>query len=138
MALGFEPGASMNDLAGFGADEDVPRAQLALLFKQFSNPAGAREPSRAAYPLAGVVFLRPAPPSFHAASGKHNLAFPRKVPLFHQGVPCERGPPAGIVLQIVSSSFKERHRRVMKTLSVPRPRRSIARGQVNMTAPARR
>jgi hypothetical protein len=57
----------MNDLAGFGADEDVPRAQLALLFKQFSNPAGAREPSRAAYPLAGVVFLRPAPPSFHAA-----------------------------------------------------------------------
>jgi hypothetical protein len=51
--------------------------QLALLFKQFSNPAGA-PPSRAAYPLAGVVFLRPAPPSFHAASGKHNLAFPRR------------------------------------------------------------
>ena len=92
MALEFEPGAGMNDLAGFGADEDVPRAQLALLFKQFSNPAGAREPSRAAYPLAGVVFLRPAPPSFHAVSGKHHLAFPRKVPLFHQGVPCERGP----------------------------------------------
>ena len=138
MALGFEPGASMNDLASFGAGEDVPRVQLALLFKQFSNPAGAREPSRAAYPLAGVVFLRPAPPSFHAASGKHHLAFPRKVPLFHQGVPCERGPPAGILLQIVSSSFKERHRCVMKPLSVPRPRRSIARGQVNMTAPARR
>jgi hypothetical protein len=85
-----------------------------------------------------VVFLRPAPPSFHAASGKHHLAFPRNVPLFHHGIPCERGPPAGIVLQIVSSSFKERHRRAMKTLSVPRPRRSIAWGQVNMTAPARR
>ena len=50
MALGFEPGASMNDLAGFGADEDVPRAQLALLFKQFSNPAGAP-------PVAGGVSL---------------------------------------------------------------------------------
>jgi hypothetical protein len=39
-----------------------------------------------------VVCLRPAPPSFHAASGKHHLAIPRKVSLFHQGVPCERGP----------------------------------------------
>jgi hypothetical protein len=92
LALGFEPGTRMNDLAGFGADEHVPRAQLALLFKQFSNPAGAREPSLVAYPLAGVVGLRPAPPSFHVASGKHHLAFPRKVPLFRQGVPCERGP----------------------------------------------
>lgn len=89
----------MNDTAGFGADEGVPWPLLALLFKQFSNLAGEREPSREAYPLAGVV-LPPACAAIVtygdfdtiAVSGKHHLALPRMVPLVHLGVPRERWP----------------------------------------------
>ena len=87
----------MNDTTGFFADEDAPRARLALLLKQFSALADEREPWRAAYPLAEVLLL-PACAAIApcgdfddiAAWSKHHLDFLRKFAPYHHGAPCER------------------------------------------------
>ena len=47
----------MDDTADFFADEDVPRARVALLLKHFSRLSDAREPWRILYPLAEVLLL---------------------------------------------------------------------------------
>jgi hypothetical protein len=85
----------MNDTTGFLTDEDVPRARLALLLKQFSTLAGEREPWRVAYSLAEVLLL-PACATIAscddfdaiAAWGEHHLDFLRKFAPFHHGVRC--------------------------------------------------
>ena len=87
----------MNDMTDFFADEDVPRARLALLLKHFSNLADEREPWRVAYPLAEVLLLLTCATIASCddfdeivAWGKHHLDFLRKFSPFHHGVPCER------------------------------------------------
>lgn len=87
----------MNDTTDFFADEDVPRARLALLLKHFSNLADEREPWRVAYPLAEVLLLLTCATIASCddfdeivAWGKHHLDFLRKFSPFHHGVPCER------------------------------------------------
>ena len=47
----------MNDTTSFFADEEVPRARIALLLKHFSRLADKREPQRVAYPLSEVLLL---------------------------------------------------------------------------------
>ena len=87
----------MNDTTDFFADEDVPRARVALLLKHFSNLADEREPWRVAYPLAEVLLLLTCATIASCddfddivAWGKHHLEFLRRFAPFHHGVPCER------------------------------------------------
>ena len=47
----------MNDTLDFLADEDLPRARVALLLKHFSRLADGRETWRIVYPLAEVLLL---------------------------------------------------------------------------------
>jgi len=79
------------------ADEDVPRARLALLLKQFSRLSDEREPWRVAYPLSEVLLLLTCATIAScddfddiAAWGEHHLDFLRKFSPFHHGSPCER------------------------------------------------
>jgi hypothetical protein len=46
----------MNDTTDFFADEDVHRARLALLLKQFSTLADEREPWWVSYPWVKCFF----------------------------------------------------------------------------------
>ena len=87
----------MNDTTDFFADEDVPRARLALLLKQFSTLADEREPWRVAYPLAEVLLLLTCATIASCddfddivAWSEHHLDFLRKFAPYHHGVPCER------------------------------------------------
>jgi hypothetical protein len=47
----------MDDTTDFLADEDFPRARVALLLEHFSRLADGREPWRIVYPLAEVLLL---------------------------------------------------------------------------------
>lgn len=87
----------MNDTSDFFADEDVPRARVALLLKHFSNLADEREPWRVMYPLAEVLLLLTCATIASCddfddivAWSKHHLDFLRRFAPFHHGVPCER------------------------------------------------
>jgi hypothetical protein len=78
----------MNSTAGFSEGAGFRPAQLVLLFNQFSDLAG--DPPQVAYPLPGPVLLLACATIVScgdfgaiAASGRHHLAFPQKVPHFH-------------------------------------------------------
>ena len=87
----------MHDLSIMFADEDVPRARLALLLEHFSELSDDREPGRIMYPLAEVLLLVTCATIAScddfddiAAWGEHHLDFLRRFAEFHFGVPCER------------------------------------------------
>src|SRR5450432_631193 len=87
----------MDDPAEFFADEDVPRARVALLLKHFSKLSDDREPWRIVYPLAEVLLLLTCATIAScddfdeiAAWGEHHLGLLRRFAPFHNGIPCER------------------------------------------------
>ena len=87
----------MDAAADFFADEEAPRARVALLLKHFSELSDDREPWRVAYPLAEVLLLLTCATISScddfddiAAWGRHHLHFLRRFAPFHFGVPCER------------------------------------------------
>jgi predicted transposase YbfD/YdcC len=87
----------LTDTSDFFADEDVPRARVALLLKHFSNLADEREPWRVMYPLAEMLLLLTCATIASCddfddivAWGEHHLDFLRRFAPFHHGVPCER------------------------------------------------
>ena len=78
-------------------DEEMPRARLALLLKQFSELGDDREPWRVMYPLEEVLLLVTCATVASCddfddmvAWGEHHLDFLRRFSEFHHGVPCER------------------------------------------------
>jgi predicted transposase YbfD/YdcC len=87
----------MDDTADFFADEDVPRARVALLLKHFSKLSDDREPWRIVYPLGEVLLLLTCATIAScddfdeiAAWGEHHLDLLRRFAPFHNGIPCER------------------------------------------------
>jgi predicted transposase YbfD/YdcC len=87
----------MDDIADFFANEEVPRARVALLLKHFSRLADDREPWRIVYPLAEVLLLLTCATIASCddfedivAWGAHHLDFLEKFAPFHNGIPCER------------------------------------------------
>ena len=87
----------MDDIADFFANEEVPRARVALLLKHFSELADDREPWRIIYPLAEVLLLLTCATIASCddfddivAWGEHHLDFLRRFAPFHNGIPCER------------------------------------------------
>src|ERR1700722_5605477 len=87
----------MDDSLDFFADEDVPRARVALLLKHFSRLSDGREPWRIVYPLKEVLLLLTCATIASCddfddicAWGRHHLAFLRGFSQFHHGIPCER------------------------------------------------
>ena len=87
----------MQDTSGFFADEEVPRARVALLLKHFSRLSDEREPWRVVYPLAEVLLLLTCATIAScddfddiAAWGRHHIDFLRRFAPFHNGIPCER------------------------------------------------
>ena len=87
----------MDDIADFFANEEVPRARVALLLKHFSRLADDREPWRIVYPLAEVLLLLTCATIASCddfedivAWGAHHLDFLRQFAPFHNGIPCER------------------------------------------------
>lgn len=78
------------------ADEEMPRARLALLLKHFSQISDEREPWRVMYPLSEMLLLLTCAAiascdDFEdiAAWGKSHLEFLRKLSSFHFGIPCQ-------------------------------------------------
>jgi predicted transposase YbfD/YdcC len=87
----------MDHAADFFADEDVPRARVALLLKHFSRLSDDREPWRIVYPLAEVLLVLTCATIASCddfddivAWGEHHLDFLRRFAPFHNGIPCER------------------------------------------------
>jgi len=87
----------MHDVTILFADEDAPRARLALLLEHFSELSDDREPGRIMYPLDEVLLLVTCATIAScddfddiAAWGEHHLDFLRRFSEFHFGVPCER------------------------------------------------
>ncbi len=87
----------MSDAIDFFADEDVPRARVALLLQHFSALSDEREPWRVMYPLSEMMLLLTCATIASCddfddivAWGKHHLDFLRRFAPFHHGVPCER------------------------------------------------
>jgi predicted transposase YbfD/YdcC len=87
----------MDNTADFFADEEVPRARVALLLKHFSRLADDREPWRIVYPLAEVLLLLTCGTIASCddfddivAWGEHHIVFLRRFAPFHHGIPCER------------------------------------------------
>jgi predicted transposase YbfD/YdcC len=87
----------MHDLTMMFADEDVPRARLALLLEHFSELSDDREPGRIMYPLAEVLLLVTCGTIASCddfddivAWGENHLDFLRRFSEFHFGIPCER------------------------------------------------
>jgi hypothetical protein len=87
----------MDKTAGFFADEDVPRARVALLLKHFSRLDDYREPWRVVYPLSEVLLLLTCATIAScddfdeiAAWGKHHLDLLRKFAPYYNGIPCDR------------------------------------------------
>lgn len=79
------------------ADEDTPRARLALLLEHFSELSDDREPGRIMYRLDEVLLLVTCATIASCddfddivAWGEHHLDFLRRFSEFHFGVPCER------------------------------------------------
>jgi hypothetical protein len=89
--------AIMHDLSIMFADEDVPRARLALLLEHFSELSDDREPGRIMYPLAEVLLLVTCGTIASCDDfddivgwGENHLDFLRRFSEFHFGIPCER------------------------------------------------
>jgi predicted transposase YbfD/YdcC len=87
----------MDNTSDFFADEEVPRARVALLLKHFSRLADDREPWRIVYPLAEVLLLLTCATIASCddfddivAWGEHHIAFLRMFAPFYHGIPCER------------------------------------------------
>jgi predicted transposase YbfD/YdcC len=87
----------MHDLTIMFADEEVPRARLALLLQHFSELSDDREPGRIVYPLAEVLLLVTCATIASCddfddivAWGENHLDFLRRFSEFHFGIPCER------------------------------------------------
>ena len=87
----------MDKTSDFLADEDLPKARVALLLKHFSQLDDAREPWRVVYPLGEVLLLVTCATIASCddfddiiAWGKHHLGFLRRFSEFHHGIPCER------------------------------------------------
>jgi predicted transposase YbfD/YdcC len=87
----------MDETADFFADEEVPRARVALLLTRFSRLSDDREPWRILYPLAEVLLLLTCATIASCddfddivAWGEHHLDFLRRFAPFHHGIPCER------------------------------------------------
>src|SRR5277367_453755 len=87
----------MDKTADFLADEDVPRARVALLLEHFSRLEDDREPWRIVYPLSEVLLLLTCATIAScddfdeiAAFGHHHLDLPRKFAPYYNGIPCER------------------------------------------------
>ena len=79
------------------ADEEMPRARLALLLDHFSRLDDSRDPYRVMYPLTEVLLLLTCATIAScddfddiAAWGRHHLDFLRRFAPFHFGIPCER------------------------------------------------
>jgi len=78
-------------------DQEMPRARLALLLKEFGRVKDDREPWRVAYPLAEMLLLLTCATICSCddfddivAWGEHNLSFLRRFADFHYGIPCAR------------------------------------------------
>jgi predicted transposase YbfD/YdcC len=89
--------ATMNDTLDLLADEESPRARLALLLKHFSRLDDEREPWRVMYPLSEVLLLVTCATIAScddfdeiALWGEHHLDFLRRFSPFHFGIPGER------------------------------------------------
>ena len=87
----------MGKTADFFADEDVPRARVALLLEHFSRLEDDREPWRIVYPLSEVLLLLTCATISScddfdeiAAWGKYHLDLLRKFAPYYNGIPCER------------------------------------------------
>ena len=87
----------MDDAFDFFADEELPRARVALLLKHFSEIKDEREPWRVVYPLSEMLLLLTCATISSCddfddivAWGKHHLHFLRRFAPFHNGLPCER------------------------------------------------
>src|SRR5271156_141854 len=87
----------MGETADFFADEDVPRARVALLLEHFSRLEDDREPWRIVYPLSEVLLLLTCATIAScddfdeiAAFGHHHLDLLRKFAPYYNGIPCER------------------------------------------------
>jgi predicted transposase YbfD/YdcC len=87
----------MHDLSIMFADEDVPRARLALLLEHFSEVSDDREPGRIMYPLAEVLLLVTCATIASCddfddivAWGEVHIEFLRRFSDFHFGIPGER------------------------------------------------
>jgi len=87
----------MDNTADFFADEDIPRARVALLLKHFSKLSDEREPWRIVYPLAEVLLLLTCATIASCddfddivAWGEDHLDFLRMFAPFHNAIPCER------------------------------------------------
>jgi predicted transposase YbfD/YdcC len=77
--------------------DDLPRARLAVLLKQFSAIEDDREPWRVIYPLAEVLLLLTCATIASCddfddivAWGEHHLDFLRRFSAYHFGIPCAR------------------------------------------------
>jgi len=87
----------MHDLSIMFADEEVPRARLALLLEHFSEISDDREPARIMFPLAEVLLLVTCATIASCddfddivAWGESHIEFLRRFSDFHFGIPCER------------------------------------------------
>ena len=87
----------MLDKSDFFADDEIPRARVALLLKHFSRLSDEREPWRVVYPLAEVLLLLTCATVCScddfddiAAWGRHHIDFLRRFAPFDNGIPCER------------------------------------------------
>jgi len=87
----------MNDTLDLLADEEMPRARLALLLGHFSRLDDDRDAWRVAYPLSEVLLLLTCATIAScddfddiAAWGEDHLDFLRRFAPFHFGIPCQR------------------------------------------------
>jgi predicted transposase YbfD/YdcC len=87
----------MSPVIAVDLDEELPRARLGLLLKQFSELEDDREPWRVMYPLKEVLLLVTCGTIASCddfddivAWGEHHLDFLRRFSEFHHGIPCER------------------------------------------------
>jgi len=87
----------MKTTAEFSADEEVPRARVALLLRHFSRLEDDRERWRVVYPLAEVLLLLTCATIASCDDfddivrwGEHHLGFLRRFSAFHHGIPGER------------------------------------------------
>lgn len=87
----------MDKTTDFLADEDLPKARVALLLKHFSRLDDDRQPWRIVYPLSEVLLLLTCATiaccdDFDeiVAWGKYHLDLLRKFAPYYNGIPCER------------------------------------------------
>ena len=87
----------MTTTAEFFADEEAPRARVALLLKHFSRLEDDRERWRVAFPLAEVLLLLTCATIASCDDfddivrwGEHHLGFLRRFSEFHHGIPGDR------------------------------------------------